>query len=115
MKQYVHKSLEDYGESVSFTTFSIKKANSYMSFKTQHLQFLDVRSYLAPNCSYDAFIKAYKCKLEKGFFPYDFFDSYDKINYIELPPHEAFYNRLKNKILQMKNIKSVLMLGRITT
>ena len=36
-----------------------------MSLKTQHLQFLDVRSYLAPNYSYDAFIKAYKCKIEK--------------------------------------------------
>ena len=92
MKQYLHKSLEDYGESVSF---SIKKANSYMSLKTQHLQFLDIRSYLAPNYSYDAFIKAYKCKLEKGYFPYDFFDSYDKINNTELPPHEAFYRSLK--------------------
>ncbi len=67
MKQYLHKSLEDNGE---FVSFSIKKANSYMSLKTQHLQFLDIRSYLAPNYSYDAFIKAYKCKLEKGFFPY---------------------------------------------
>ena len=64
MKQYLHKSLEDCGEEVSFT---IKKANAYMSLKTQHLQFLDVRSYLAPNYSYDAFITAYKCKLEKGF------------------------------------------------
>ncbi len=66
MKQYLHKSLENCCESVSF---AIKKANSYMSLKTQHLQFLDVRSYLAPNYSYDAFIKAYKCKLEKDFFP----------------------------------------------
>ena len=38
-----------------------------MSLKTQHLQFLDIRCYLAPNYSYDAFIKAYKCKIEKGF------------------------------------------------
>jgi hypothetical protein len=52
MKQYLHKSLEDCGEIVSF---AIKKANSYMSLKTQHLQFLDIRSYLAPNYSYDAF------------------------------------------------------------
>jgi len=66
MKQYLHKSLEDCGEEVAFT---IKKANSYMSLKTQHLQFLDVRSYLAPNYSYDAFIKAYKCKLERDFSP----------------------------------------------
>ena len=36
MKQYLHKSLEDCGEEVSFT---IKKANAYMSLKTQHLQF----------------------------------------------------------------------------
>ncbi len=68
-------SLEDCGEEVSFT---IKKANAYMSLKTQHLNFLDVRSYLAPNNSYDAFIKAYKCKIEKGFFPHDYFDNYDK-------------------------------------
>ena len=28
-----------------------------MSLKTQHLQFLDIRSYLAPDFSYDDFIK----------------------------------------------------------
>ena len=93
MKQYLHKSLEDCGETVSF---AIKKANAYMSLKTQHLQFLDIRSYLAPNYSYDAFIKAYKCKLEKGFFPYDYFDSYDKVNNTELPSKECFYNKMKN-------------------
>ena len=54
MKQYLHKSLEDCGETVSF---AIKKANAYMSLKTQHLQFLDIRSYLAPNYSYDALFK----------------------------------------------------------
>jgi hypothetical protein len=36
MKQFMHKFLEDYGETVSF---SIKKANSYMPLKIQHLQF----------------------------------------------------------------------------
>ena len=86
-----------------------------MSLKTQHLQFLDIRSYLAPNYSYDAFIEAYKCKLEKGYFLYDFFDSYDKLNNTEIPPHESFFNRIKNKILLMKNIIFVFMHGRITT
>ena len=65
MKKFLHKALEDHGE---FVSFSIKKANSYMSLKMKHLQFLDIRLYLAPNYSYDEFIKAYKCKLEKGFF-----------------------------------------------
>ena len=55
MKQYLHKSLEDCDEEASFT---MKKANAYMSLKTQHLQFLDVRSYLAPYFLYNAFIKA---------------------------------------------------------
>jgi hypothetical protein len=36
-----------------------------MSLKTQSLQFLDIASYLAPNYAYDAYMKAYKCKLEK--------------------------------------------------
>ena len=47
--------------------------------------------------AYDAFIKAYNCKLDKGFFPYDFFNDYDTVNNTELPPHEAFFNRMKNK------------------
>ena len=34
MKQYLHKSLEDYGEVVSF---AIKKANAYMSLLKRNL------------------------------------------------------------------------------
>ena len=94
MKKYLHQSLNKYGQNVEF---AIKRSNSYMSLKTNNLQFLDIRSYLAPNYSYDAFIKAYKCKLEKGFFPYDWFNSYDKLNNTELPEHKHFYNKLKDK------------------
>ena len=94
MKQYLHKSLNNYSQKVDF---AIKRTNTYMSLKTENLQFLDIRSYLAPNYSYDAFIKAYKCKLEKGFFPYDWFDNYDKLNFTELPEHKYFYNKLKGK------------------
>ena len=65
MKHYLHKSLDYFNETVSF---SIKKANSYMALSTEHFKFLDVRSYLAPDYSYDAFIKAYKCKLGKKTF-----------------------------------------------
>jgi hypothetical protein len=86
-----------------------------MSLKTQHLQFLDIRSYLAPNCAYDAFIKAYKCKIENGFPPYDYFDSYDKLCKTELPSHDLFYSKMKKKILVIRNIIFVLMLRRIKT
>ena len=94
MKQYLHKSLADINETVSF---AIKKANSYMALKTQHFKFLDIRSYLAPNYSYAAFIAAYKCTLNKGYFPYDYLNDYNKLNETKLPPHEAFFNKLKNK------------------
>ena len=103
MKNYLHKSLNDIGEYVSF---AIKKANSYMSLKTQHFKFLDIRSYLAPNYSYDEWIKAYKCKLTKGYFPYDWLNSYEKLNNTELPSHEAFHNALKNKNITDEEYKT---------
>ena len=52
---------------------------------------------MSSNYSYDAFIKAYKCKLEKGFSPYDWFNDYDKVNNTELPAHKLFFNKMKNK------------------
>ncbi len=69
-----------------------------MPWKTQHLQFLDDWSYLAPNDSYDAFIQAFsKCKIEKGFSPYDYFDSYDKLIETKPPSHDLFYYKMKNE------------------
>ncbi len=74
-----------------------------MALKTQHFKFLDIRSYLAPNYSYEAFIKAYKCTLNKGYFPYDYLNDYNKLNETKLPPQHFIIN-LKIKILLMKNI-----------
>ncbi len=53
-------------------SLTITMANAYESSKTQYLQFLGIWSDLAPNFSYDSFIKAYKYKLEEGCFPYDY-------------------------------------------
>ena len=64
-----------------------------MALKTPHFKFLDIRLYLAPNYSYDAFIKAYKCTLSTGFFPYDYLNDYNKLDETKLPPHEAFFNK----------------------
>ena len=107
MKHYLHKALNICGENVEF---AIKKMSSYMSLRTEHLQFLDIRSYLAPNYSYDAFIKAYKCILTKGFFPYEYLDNFNKLNEKQLPPHEAFYSSLKNSNITTEQY-CVLMLG----
>ena len=67
-----------------------------MCLSTKHLRFLDITNFLAPGFSYDKFLKAYECPQVKGFFPYEWMDSLDKLNYRELPPHSTFYSSLTN-------------------
>jgi len=75
----------------------IKRNNHWMSISTERLQFLDICNYLAPGYSYEKYLKAYGASLQKSFFPYDWMDSLEKLNYSELPPKTAFYNKLKKK------------------
>ena len=74
-----------------------KKDNSYMFLTTPKLKFLDVRNYLAPGLSYAGWCKASGCALEKLFFPYEWLDSYEKLNHLGPVPKEAFYSSLKGK------------------
>ncbi len=62
---------------------------------TSMLKFLDISNYLAPGYSYEKFLKAYECGKTKGFFPYEWMTSLDKLDNPELPPHESFYSNLK--------------------
>ena len=59
------------------------------------MKFIDISNYLAPGFSYSQFLKAYGCSIEKGYFPYEWFDSYDKLNYPHFPSKEAFYSKLQ--------------------
>ena len=77
--------------------FTIKRNHNFMCLKTPHLRFLDVTNFLAPGFSYDKFLKAYECPQTKGFFPYQWLDSLEKLDNPSLPPHEAFFSTLKNK------------------
>ena len=70
--------------------------NNYMALKGKELKFLDIKNYLTPDCSYDAFIKAHGCKDTKGFLPYEWLDSLDKLKDRQLPPKTAFDSELKN-------------------
>ena len=76
---------------------AVKRNNNFMCLKTPHLRFLDVTNFLAPGFSYDKFLKAYECPQTKGFFPYEWLDSLEKLDHPSLPPHEAFFSTLKNK------------------
>ena len=75
-----------------------KKENSYMFLTLPEFKFLDIKNYLAPGLSYDAWCKAYGCKLEKLIFPYEWIDSFEKLNHVGPCPREAFRNSLREKI-----------------
>ena len=75
-----------------------KKGNSYMFLSTPNFKFLDIKSYLAPGLSYDAWCRAYGCELQKLVFPYEWFDSFEKLNHIGPVKYEEFYSSLKGGI-----------------
>ena len=74
--------------------FVIKRNYNHMCLETLHLKFLDITNYLAPGFSYDQFLKAYECTQTKGYFPYKWVDSLEKLEFPTLPPPEAFHSTL---------------------
>ena len=75
-----------------------KKENSYMFLSLPNFKFLDIKNYLAPGLSYDAWCRAYDCELQKLAFPYEWFDSFDKLNHKGPVKYEEFYSSLKGGI-----------------
>ena len=75
-----------------------KKENSFMFLSTPNFKFLDIKNYLAPGLSYDAWCRAYGCELQKLAFPYEWFDSFDKLNHKGPVKYEEFYSSLKGGI-----------------
>ena len=74
----------------------IKKGNQLVSFKFGDIQLLDILNFLGGATSLDSFLKAYKTKKTKGFFPYEWFDSPEKRNNKKLPPYDSFFSVLRN-------------------
>ena len=75
-----------------------KKENTYMFLSTPNFKFLDIKNYLAPGLSYDAWCRAYGCELQKLAFPYEWLDSFEKLNHIGPVKYEEFYSSLKGGI-----------------
>ena len=75
----------------------IKRQNTYMCLSTDQLKFVDICNYLAPGVSYDKYLKAYGCELQKGHFPYEYMDGIGKLEDRALPPQAAFFSQLKNE------------------
>ena len=77
--------------------FVVKRQNSFMCISRDKWKLIDMVNYLAPGYSYDKYLKAYGCELEKGHFQYEYMDDLLKLVDRALPPQEAFYSRLKNE------------------
>lgn len=77
--------------------FVIKKTNSYMAVSTKKLKYLDLTNYLAAGTSLDSFYRAYNVATPKGTFPYEWFDSIEKLDYKGLPPQTQFYSSLSKQ------------------
>ena len=77
-------------------TSVIKKANDFIFFKFGDVQFLDIMKFLGGATTLDSFLKAYEASETKRFFPYEWFDNPDKLDFPELPPYEAFFSKLRS-------------------
>ena len=96
-KQDKDEDIDEEDDDDDETQFVIKRQNTFMCFSTKKLKCLDIVNYLAPGFSYDKYLKAYGCDLQKGHFPYEYMDGIGKLEDRALPPQEAFYSRLKNE------------------
>ena len=85
---------EEPGEGIRFT---IKRLNSMSCLETKSLRFVDITNFIAPGSNYAGYLKAFGVDEPKGFFPYEWVDSLEKLNHPYLAPQEAFYSTLKNK------------------
>lgn len=74
--------------------FAIRKDTAMTCIETESLRFLDIINYVAPGFSYARYLQAFKCKVNKGFFPYEWVDSLEKLEHDCLPPKSAFYSKL---------------------
>ena len=54
-------------------------------------------NYIAPGFSYDKYLKAYGCKITKGFFPYEYMDCLERLDDTAPPAKETFFSQSKNE------------------
>ncbi|KAK3727765.1 hypothetical protein QZH41_016414 [Actinostola sp. cb2023] len=58
-----------------------------------------IEKCLGPGTSYDKWVKAYGCEKTKSWFPYEWFDSADKLDHPGLPDYEHWWSKLKGQFL----------------
>ena len=87
--------------------FTVKRNNQYACLSNENFKFLDITQYLSPGVNYASFLKAFDVQESKGFFPYEWFTSVDKLDHTELPPFgSAWFSSLKNDSVLNDGLKT---------
>ena len=60
-------------------------------------RFLDIMNYLGQGTSYEKWVKAYECETVKSWFPYEWLDTPEKLDFPRLPKYEEWYSKLKGE------------------
>ena len=68
---------------------AIKGNHAYLALSTTSLTFVDISKFVTAGTSYAAFLKAYQCQREKGFFPYEYVQSLSQLEEAQLPSRDA--------------------------
>ncbi|KAL9963464.1 hypothetical protein ACROYT_G026975 [Oculina patagonica] len=92
----------NFAERLADTTGKVrvaKNGNKIMFLLTQGFRFLDIINYLGPGTSYEKWVKAYECEAKKSWFPYEWFDSPEKLDYPGLPDYPAWFSKLKGQFV----------------
>ncbi len=103
MKMYLSGALTKYDKPEDKEVTPLKTNSMYCVITSKSLKFLDVANFLAAGVSLDKWLKAYKCTMTKGFSPYEWLDTYDKLYQDHLPAYEEWYSILKGKNINIKD------------
>ena len=78
----------------------IKKMEGNMSIATKRLKFLDITNFLAAGTNLVSFYESFQVSTPKGSFPYQWFDSLEKLKFPGLPEDsERFRSILTNQTI----------------
>ena len=83
-----------------------KRRLLYMAIASPKLKFLDLINYVAAGTSLEKLYKSDNASVPKGTFPYQWFDSLDKLNATSLPSKEEFFSVLTNKTIYDETYQS---------
>ena len=89
--------------------FVIKNGTRYKVIKTKQFTFLDQMNYCAAGTTLRSFVEAYDIGEKKGHFPYEWFDSYEKLDYlISDLKIEDFNSSLKNTTMSPDDFNQLM-------